>query len=84
MRDSLAPRTLSLSAAAKQPGIRRHRLAQAVRKGELHAYRLGDRWIRLNWPEVVAWIKSHRISPKSHNATRAVAVLEEDDRRPSG
>ena len=53
-------------------------LRAAVVRGELHAYRLDDRWIRLNWPEVVAWIKAHRISPKSHDTSRAVEVLKDE------
>jgi excisionase family DNA binding protein len=52
---------LSLSKAARKYHIGAKVLSAAVRNGELPAYRLGERTIRVEPSAVEAWIRSRRV-----------------------
>jgi excisionase family DNA binding protein len=53
---------LALSRAARRLGVAYPRIRAAVQSGELPAYRLGERNIRVLWGEVVEWLRSSRVS----------------------
>ena len=53
-------------------------LRRARDRGELPVYRLGDRWERVFWPEVVAWVRSKRVPITSHARARVDEVLERE------
>ena len=47
--------------AIRRSGIGEKQFKRAIRAGEIPVYRLSARWRRVYWPEVVAWVRSHRI-----------------------
>ena len=48
-----------------------------VHEGEIPAYQVGDKWLRVRWVEVVRWIRSQRVVPK--NAAQAERVRRRVD-----
>ena len=42
--------------------------------GNLPAYRLGDRWLRVRWGDVVALLEARRVTPRA--AARRAAIEE--------
>lgn len=51
--------------AAKRAGRPRQALYAAINSGELPAYRMGERWLRVSWAEVERWIRSKQVVPKN-------------------
>lgn len=49
---------------------------------ELPVYRLGDRWERVYWPEVVAWVRSHRVPITNHADARVREVIAREEDAP--
>lgn len=54
-------------------------IRRAVNAGELPGYQLGTKWVRVYWPEVLAWVRSHRVAPTSHARARLAEVLARED-----
>jgi hypothetical protein len=54
-----SPEFLTLPHAAKRAGVGLKRLRLARDRGELPVYRLGTRWDRVHWPELIEWIRSY-------------------------
>ena len=52
---------LTLSAAASRLSCSPRWLRAARDAGELATYRFGERWERVYWPEVVAWVRTQRV-----------------------
>lgn len=59
------PEFVTLSEAGRRLRMDRHRIADAVARGELPAYRLGGRWVRLAWRDVEAWVAKHRVASRT-------------------
>ena len=53
-------------------------LRRARDRDELPVYRLGDRWERVFWPEVVAWVRSKRVPITNHARQRVDEVLQRE------
>jgi len=68
----------TLREAARRLGCRPKVLRDARDRGELTAYRIGDRWQRLSWQDVLTWLRSKRVRPTAHAAARLREVLERD------
>ena len=49
--------------ANRRSGVGLKRIRKAVRTGELPAYDVGGRWLRLYWPEFVTWVKTTLVHP---------------------
>ena len=73
-----APLFPTIPNAAKRVPCSPRILRDARDRGELAVYRLGDRWQRVFWPEVVAWIRSRRIPVTNHARARVEEVLERE------
>ncbi len=56
---------LSLRQAARRLGIAERVLRQAVRSGELPAFRLGQRTLRVKPTDLDGWIQDRRVRPWS-------------------
>ncbi len=56
---------LSLRQAARSLGIADRALRQAVRSGEVPAYRIGERTLRVKRSDLDDWLKSRRVQPWS-------------------
>ena len=86
---------LSLRAAAARLGIHVTTMRAWVRSGRVPAYRVGQRFVRVNWDDVLAAIASGRCAERIESATDdrhdavagACAAAAEDERpgtRPLG
>ncbi len=51
--------------AARRLGVAERVLRQAVRSGDLPAFRLGQRTVRLKPPDLDDWIQNRRVRPWS-------------------
>jgi excisionase family DNA binding protein len=69
---------VALSRAARRLGIGYQRLRAAVQAGELPAYRLGDRNVRVLWGDVVRWLRAHRVPASDHTRERVAEILADD------
>ena len=56
------PDFLILPRAARRLGVDVKRLRLARDRGELVVYKLGNRWQRVAWADVCAWIEQHRVA----------------------
>jgi len=52
---------LSLRQAARELHIAERVLSRAVRNGELPAFKLGERTLRVERSELFAWVRSQRV-----------------------
>ena len=60
------PVYMTIPDAAEHFGIGRHTLAQAIRNGQLRAFRKGERgWSRVKTTEVEQWVESLAVSSPS-------------------
>ena len=72
---------LSINQAARQLGLAPRRLREAVRTGELPAYRPGDRTIYVRWPEPLRWLGTMRVPSSNHARERAAEIISEEERK---
>jgi excisionase family DNA binding protein len=56
---------LSLRQAARKIGVAERVLSQAVRSGELPAFKLGQRTLRVKPADLDTWIQDRRVRPWS-------------------
>lgn len=77
IRDTEFP---TIREAARRLACRPALIRAAIQAGELDAHPLGDRWIRVYWPGVVAWVRRKRIRPTEHARARVAEVLEREAR----
>ncbi len=52
---------LSLRQAARELHVAERVLSRAVRNGELSAFKLGERTLRVERSELFAWVRSQRV-----------------------
>ena len=71
---------LSVNQAARQLGLSPRRLREAVRSGELPAYRPGDRTVYLRWSELLRWLCTQRVRSSDHARDRAAEIIAEEAR----
>src|SRR5262245_39505576 len=71
----------TVAAAARRLPCSPKILRAARDRGELPVYRLGGRWERVHWPELVAWLRSHRVPATPHAVARVAEVLLRERRR---
>ena len=64
---------LSLRQAARELHVAERVLRQAVRTGELEAYKLAERTLRVERTGLYKWVRSHRVPTwrNGHGATTA-------------
>jgi hypothetical protein len=72
----------SLSAASRRLGISRRRLKQAVKRGELAAFRPGSRTCYVIWPDVLRWLREQRVDLTDHAHARVAEIMERQSTRP--
>ena len=51
----------TLPEAARLLGLSPKTLREAAERGELPIYRVGRRWVRVNWAEAISWVESTRL-----------------------
>ena len=74
------PEVLTIPRAAKRVGVGVRQLREAIRLGELPAFRIGA-WPRVRWIDVIRWICAQRIPSTSHARRRVAEVLAREARR---
>lgn len=60
--------------AARRAGLGERPLRSAIRRGELSLHIVPDAWPRLHWPDVEAWLRSHRVERTSHARARVAEI----------
>ena len=75
--DPEEPESLTIPRAASEAGIGTRTLRRLVHEGEIPAYQVGDKWLRVRWVEVVHWIRSQRVVPR--NAAQAERIRRRVD-----
>jgi excisionase family DNA binding protein len=69
---------ISVFKAARQLGLAPRRLREAIRTGELPAYRPGRRTTYVRWPELLRWLRGQRVPASNHARQRAREIVVED------
>ena len=67
---------LTIPEAAKRLGVCPKLLRRARDERKLPVYRIGTRWDRVLWPEVLTWLRGHRPRPSDTAAERVARVLD--------
>ena len=62
--------------AARRLGVSRDLLHLAIQRGDLPSYRVGCRWRRVRWSEVLDWMRSCRVEPTETAEVRVAEILE--------
>lgn len=75
---------LSERGVEREYRISRARVADAIRRGELRASRLGTRRLTILRSDVERWIRSHAVRPSDSAAARVDEVLERETRSGAG
>ena len=63
---------LSLRAAARELGVAERTIRQAVEVGDLPAFRLGERTMRVERPALLHWVRGKRIESAADRGRRRV------------
>ena len=66
---------LTIPQAARRLGVDPKLLRRARDERRLAVYQIGDRWQRVLWSEVVAWVRSTHVRPTDAAAERVARVL---------
>jgi len=66
--------------AARRARVDPRVLRRAIARGELPATKLGERWLRVEWADVLAWLRSRRVRPTAHARERLAEVLAREAR----
>ena len=59
----------------RRSGISATRIREAMRRGDLVAYRVGH-WNRATWADFLTWLRSHRVRPQPDARAHASGVVE--------
>lgn len=59
--DERQPEVLSVPDLSRRTGIGEKTLREAIRRGDLPAYRVGSKRFRVLWPEFLAWLRTTRV-----------------------
>ena len=54
---------VSVPAAARELGIAPRAIRRAIQEGELPAFRIGSRWVRVERAAVREWVRQKRVPP---------------------
>ncbi len=73
------PQYLSLRRCSRTLGVGRHRLRQAVDRGELRACRPGGRTIFVRLSDAHRWLSHHVVRPSDHARARVEEVLQREE-----
>jgi len=60
---TVSPEFLTVPRAARLLGVSKNTLRDAVARGDLPAYRIRRRWLRVHLNEAIAWMRSARVEP---------------------
>ena len=74
---------VTLRAAARATGISRSLVLQAVRLGQISAYRPGTRWVYVHLDDVRAWLRHQRVAPSGNAVDFARELISEQEERSS-
>ena len=79
-----APEVLSVQRAGQRLGIDPRRLREAIRTGDLEAYRPGTRACYVRWSDVLRWLRGQRLPSINLARERVREILADEARkRPS-
>lgn len=67
-------RLLTVSQAASELGISSGHLRRAIRKGEIPAFRLGARTLRVFPADLYRWVRKHQVPACDHATKRGVEI----------
>lgn len=65
---SATPVLVTVRQAGIRLGVSPETLRAAIQRGELVAYQTGQRWLRVEWAQVLVWLARHRRAPASSDA----------------